>query len=265
MKNISNLFDEWGINFEEPLGLLFDVDELLIRNGREIHAAYRMLLEQRGICLAENEAFPGKDLFGILSNIKLKYNLRASVEDLALERRENYLKIINESDVTCCAGVKELFQILNQLKTERDIRVAYTSSSEKAFIDVLLKKLFYSCELDSYIEDPDSFFYHADGQCASTCWREGLGKKPASDIYDVTLAKLNLDSRQCIAFEDSLSGFQAARFAELRVVVVPSENEEDSFKSFGFDLVHSDYIKLHTLFDFYQQLESLYGHKISKV
>ncbi len=84
---ISRLFEKWNINMDEPLGLIFDVDELLCSNKAQIHAAYQMLLDQRGIFPMEGETFPGKDLFGILGSIKSRYDLNASVEDLAFERR----------------------------------------------------------------------------------------------------------------------------------------------------------------------------------
>ena len=266
IENITNLFEEWNIDFNEPLGFIFDVDELLCQNGREIYLAYKMLLDERGTPLEEGEEFPGKDLFDIVSNIKCKYGIDASVEELVSERREHYLKIIKENEVVCSEGVKELFQFFEQIKGEQDVRIAYASSSEYAFVKVLLSQLFLQCKMYQYIENPDKYFYHTDNGYASTCWGEGMNKKPASDVYDITLEKLNLKSQQCIAFEDSMSGFQSARSADVRTVLIsPKDKKNDYFEAFECGVIYDDCIRLPSLLDFYQFLKVIFKQKISKV
>lgn len=52
-------------------------------------------------------------------------------------------------------------------------------------------------------------------------------KKPAPDVYDWVLARLDLPAEQCLAFEDSGAGLAAARGAGLRTVVTPSEHAKD--------------------------------------
>ncbi len=259
------LFKIWNMKPHDPLGLIFDVDDLLCHNRRHICLAYNMLLEQRGLSPEEGEMFPGKDLFDIAANIRSKYSLSSSVADLVMERREHYLRLINESDVTCCKGVKQLFQFLEHLKSTVDLRIAYASSSEIAFVRPLLSKIFDQCDLYSYVHNPDTFFYCKDGHYASTCWEQGMKKKPVSDVYDVTLRGLNLQSHQCIAFEDSLSGFQSARSADIRVVVIPSETGNDHFDTFEFDVIHDAYVKLHSLLEFYWLLQAFYEDDIPKV
>jgi HAD superfamily hydrolase (TIGR01509 family) len=44
-------------------------------------------------------------------------------------------------------------------------------------------------------------------------------KKPAPDIYDLVLDKLQLSPHQCMAFEDSANGVRSARGAKLRTIV----------------------------------------------
>jgi HAD superfamily hydrolase (TIGR01509 family) len=48
-------------------------------------------------------------------------------------------------------------------------------------------------------------------------------KKPAADIYELALQKLHLAAADCVAFEDSQAGVEAARAAALRVVATPSQ------------------------------------------
>jgi len=61
-------------------------------------------------------------------------------------------------------------------------------------------------------------------------------KKPAPDIYRLSLASLRLPAEACVAFEDSLNGLRAAKAAGLATVVTPSRwTAEEDFT--GADLV----------------------------
>lgn len=53
--------------------------------------------------------------------------------------------------------------------------------------------------------------------------------KPQPDIYLLALQKLGLAAEECIAFEDSEQGAQAAIAAGLRVVVVPDLKQPSAF------------------------------------
>ncbi len=54
------------------------------------------------------------------------------------------------------------------------------------------------------------------------CGDQVKQKKPAPDIYRLTLASLRLAAGQCIAFEDSVNGLRAAKAAGLVTVVTPT-------------------------------------------
>lgn len=55
-----------------------------------------------------------------------------------------------------------------------------------------------------------------------SCGDQVKAKKPAPDIYQLTLACLRLPAESCIAFEDSLNGLRAAKAAGLATVVTPT-------------------------------------------
>ncbi len=55
-----------------------------------------------------------------------------------------------------------------------------------------------------------------------SCGDQVEAKKPAPDIYQLTLACLRLPAESCIAFEDSLNGLRAAKAAGLVTVVTPT-------------------------------------------
>jgi beta-phosphoglucomutase-like phosphatase (HAD superfamily) len=48
-------------------------------------------------------------------------------------------------------------------------------------------------------------------------------KKPASDIYFLTLEKMGLSAHECLAFENSQSGLRSARAAGIRTAVTVTE------------------------------------------
>lgn len=52
-------------------------------------------------------------------------------------------------------------------------------------------------------------------------------KKPASDIYDYALAKLQLTPEQCIAFEDSENGIKASTGAKLKTIITVNHYTQD--------------------------------------
>ena len=71
---------------------------------------------------------------------------------------------------------------------------------------------------------------------AIACGDQVPVKKPAPDIYRLTLSSLRIPAENCIAFEDSLNGLRAAKAAGLATVVTPSRwTMEEDFS--GADLV----------------------------
>jgi beta-phosphoglucomutase-like phosphatase (HAD superfamily) len=228
---IRSPFNSWDIDYNQTIGLIFDVDELLIDNSREIYSAYCSLLEVRNIPLDPRETFPGKDLFEIINAIKIKYAISDTCEDLVLERRNKYIELLKVKHGILNPGVKDVLHFFEQNRDQLNLRIAYASSSEKGFIEIILKGIFRDCGLEMYIQDPESFFSFNGGQSASTCWEPGLEKKPSPMIYNRTLEKIGLKTQQCIAFEDSKSGVEAALMAGLHVYVVPSFANREYFNS----------------------------------
>ncbi|MBP7088553.1 MAG: HAD family phosphatase [Candidatus Omnitrophica bacterium] len=258
------LFSKWEINPAKTIGMIFDVDELLFDNKEEIFLAYQSLLSSRNISLRENENFPGKNLFDILSIMKEQYSISESIELLVQERRNKYIELLNNSQPKVKEGVKEIFCFLEQHRNILDIRTAYTSSSEKIFIDIILKRIFQHCQLNKYIDNADVFFYkNSTNLFASTCWQEGLEKKPSPMLYKETLKKIGLSAKQCIAFEDSRSGIEAALGAGLGVIFVPSSEKEMSIDLDKYFSGSKKICKTKSLLDFLPVL-SLLINRIKK-
>ena len=163
------------INRNETIGLFFDVDELLINNRSHIQKAYRRLAESTGALVRDNR-FEGENLFDILRKMKLKYGIGTSIEELAKKRREIYLDILKSDQIQPSVGVKELFEYLEGWRNRLNVRIGYVSSSEKSFLDIVMKKLFQTIGFTDYVNDPDAFFCYGTDVLASTCWEKGIEK-----------------------------------------------------------------------------------------
>jgi len=264
---MEEIFLKWKIDPQQPLGLIFDVDETLFNNEKDIFQAYEFLLSSRRIGITKEENFSGQDLFDIIGRVKKKYGIIDSVDQLVLERREKYIELLRRTDSPVKEGVREVFRFLNENKDILNIRLVYATSSEKAFTDIILKRVFHCCGLESHIENPDSFFYHNErGECAATCWKPGEKKKPDPQVYLKTLEKIGLPTSQCMAFEDSKSGFLSAQASGLNTVVVPSPWSVDCFKGHEYNRVSDQgVLKLKTLTDFVPFLQMLKKHKMISI
>jgi beta-phosphoglucomutase-like phosphatase (HAD superfamily) len=85
-----------------------------------------------------------------------------------------------------------------------------------------------------------------------------MKKKPSPMVYEETLAKLGLASNQCIAFEDSQSGFEAATTAGLNIVVVPTPISQSSFGHIDYNAFNPEGVcKLKSLSEFLPVLDML--------
>jgi len=223
-----------------------------VLNGDAIQKVYRLLV-QKTSGLVCNESFDGGNLFEILNKMKLKYGIQASVEELAEKRREIYLDILKSAPLQPKQGVTELLKLLESGRGRLNVRIGYVSSSEKVFLDVIMKQLFQAIGLTSYINDPDAFFCYGTEVLASACWEKGIEKKPSPQLYELAVSKMNLDPAQCIAFEDSLSGCRAALDAGVNLIVIPSSEH------FSLTTLSSQYkgrvYQMNSLLDFIPYLQ----------
>lgn len=229
---MQNLVAAWDIDCTQTIGMIFDVDELLFDNSREIFLAYKFLLDSRGTHIDEGEKFVGRNLFDIISKIKQKYDIDDDVKELVEERKRKYIELLSVTTADVKKGVKEVLTFLDQNRKKLNVRLGYATSSEKVFSDIIIKRVFLCCGLEGYINNGHKFFYYnSENQMAATCWEPGLEKKPSPMLYTKTVEKMGLIPAQCIAFEDSASGVEAALSAGLNVIVIPSLFNEEVFKN----------------------------------
>ena len=76
------------------------------------------------------------------------------------------------------------------------------------------------------------------------CGDEVSRGKPDPEMYLKTLSNLKVSNNECIIFEDSIEGIEAARNADIKVVGVTSSQSSEKLKSVGAFKTINDYTKI---------------------
>lgn len=147
--------------------------------------------------------------------------LDASLAALHMAKTANYVVMMKNGGIHLRPGVARLLAE----GREAGLRLAIATTTTPANVEALLESTLGPGAMD---------------------WFEVIGagdavpkKKPAPDIYDYVLERLDVDPREAIAFEDSEPGVAAARGAGLPVIVTVSSFTTDHDFS-GAELVLSD-------------------------
>lgn len=136
---------------------------------------------------------------------------------------------VERSGIELRPGVAELIAAARR----RGVRLAIATTTSRQNVDALLSATLGSAE-----------DFEAIG-----CGDMVAEKKPAPDIYRLVLDALALAPHECLAFEDSVNGLEAAKAAGLRCVVTPSLYTR-SHDFAGADLVLDDLTDRQRLFAF---------------
>ncbi len=76
------------------------------------------------------------------------------------------------------------------------------------------------------------------------CGDEVSRGKPDPEMYLKTLSNLKVSKNECIIFEDSIEGVEAARNADIKVIGVTSSQSSEKLKSVGAFKTINDYTKI---------------------
>jgi HAD superfamily hydrolase (TIGR01509 family) len=139
-------------------------------------------------------------------NPKLKWSLSESdIVNIHNKKTEIFINKISAGFISLRIGVERL--INDALNHNLKLAIATTTSfnNVKAILESTLGK-----------GALENFEVVAAGDIVDK-------KKPASDIYDYVLDKMNLECSECVVIEDSEIGFQSATSAGLKTVITLSE------------------------------------------
>lgn len=134
-----------------------------------------------------------------------------TIAKLHQAKTRRYVGLVDSGALELRPGIRSLVEDARAA----GLATAIATTTSRANVDALISSCFGR-------EAPDLF----SAICAGD---EVSRKKPAPDVYLLTLERLGLPADVCIAFEDSLNGLMAARAASLDCIVSPSlyTNGED--------------------------------------
>lgn len=210
----------------ELKALIFDVDGTLADTERDGHrVAFNLAFEKAGLDWQWSEALYGELLSVTGGKERIlhylnEYNrdfkrpdkLKEFIADLHKSKTYFYTRLLADGDIPLRTGVMRL---INEVR-EAGLRLAIATTTTPENVTALL-----SHAMD---EDAESWFeVIAAGDIVPA-------KKPAADIYDYALEKMNLKPQDCLVFEDSRNGILSAMGADLTTIItVNGYTRDDDF------------------------------------
>ncbi len=217
--------------------LIFDVDGTLIDSERHGHRiAYNRAFSESGlnwnwgeetysqlvkVCGARERLrqFLGSTAVDGLSWIA--DDPEAFIEDLYQKKTRHFVSIAETGALSPRPGISRLLHEARQ----KGLILAIASSSDETNVRTLLRHAF--------AENIESWFqYIGAGDTA-------VQKKPDPEIYRTVLQKLGISPNQCLAFEDSGPGLNAASAAGIPTIVTWNEySRNDCFQGAALVVEH---------------------------
>lgn len=195
--------------------ILFDVDGTLADTERNGHRpAFNLAFKEAGINWHWDEDTYGELLAITGGKERIRHfidryhpsvpqvkDLDEWIAGLHQAKTKHYLALLKKGDIPLRPGVARLISEAR----EKNLRLAIVTTTTPENVTGLLTATLGA-------QSPDWFEVIAAGDIVPA-------KKPAPDIYDYTLEKMQLSADECIALEDSHNGVVSARHADLTVVV----------------------------------------------
>ncbi|MDJ0507862.1 MAG: HAD-IA family hydrolase [Crocosphaera sp.] len=190
--------------------LIFDVDGTLAETERYGHrVAFNRAFEEANLNWNWSESLYGELLEISGGKERIRYYLQqyhpdftgdldSLIPQLHQAKTHHYRQLLLSGDIQLRLGVKRLIETAY----EQGIRLAIATTSALPNALALLEQHL----------NPDWFEVIAAGDIVTN-------KKPAPDIYQYVLKQMNLNPEQCLVFEDSFHGLEAAYNANLKTVI----------------------------------------------
>ena len=203
-------------------GFIFDFDGVVIDTERYHYRSWAAAAELVGYSLSWEEYLPLKSTgMGIISDYICDHSGKDIPQSMRQEviatKRKVFEQIVSElSEEDVLPGVRDFLAYLN----ERQVKTAVASSSSTS--SALAQRFDLSKHFEVII----------DGNTK-------LPRKPSPDTFLLAAKLLGVDPKECIVFEDSLAGIEAACNAGMPVVAVGGIRSDkamahiDNFRQLG--------------------------------
>ena len=192
---------------------IFDLDGVIVDTAKFHFLAWRKLANDLGFDFTEdqNEQLKGVSRVESLKRILKWGNMELSEDEFQRQmamKNENYLSYVDKMDANeILPGVRKVLDYL----TEQNIPFALGSASKNA--RPILKKINLYDKFDAIV----------DGTDVSKA-------KPDPEVFLIAAEKLKVNPNECVVFEDSVAGVQAANIGKMTSVGIGEKevlNEAD--------------------------------------
>lgn len=209
-------------------GIIFDLDGVIVDTAKFHYLAWRKLANDLGfdISIEQNEQLKGVSRVHSLRHILgwgKKTVSEEEFESLMNSKNEDYLaRIIDMNEDDLLPGVKRVLDFL----TENEIPFALGSASKNA--RPILKGLKIENRFKAIVDGNDV-----------------TKAKPDPEVFLIAAEKLNIEPQDCVVFEDSLAGVQAANLASMTSIGIGDKQilKEADHNFADFTEIDIDFIK----------------------
>ena len=203
-------------------GVIFDMDGTIVNSLPYHHEAWRIFFEENKIedFSEKQKKYKGS---GTLDLMKAVYGDIYSLEELKKmsDDKEVIFREIYKGNIVPIYG---FIEFLEELKS-KNILVGLASNAIKLNVDLTLMELGIYDQFNSIISGDEVNY-----------------GKPNPEMFNKTVNNFNINKANCLIFEDSLEGVQAANNADIKVIGVTSSNSSDILKNAGCIESIEDYI-----------------------
>lgn len=203
-------------------GVIFDMDGVLVDSGAHHRAAWRALLEEQGLAPPRPDYWqltigrPSEEAVPLLLGRAVPW---PEARRLADRKRDHYLRLSRQG-LPAVRGVAAFIEELDACEIPR----AVATSASRFDTGRLLGRLGLLERFEIVIAAEDV----------------RLGK-PDPEVYLRAAAGLAVPPVECLVFEDSVVGVQAARRAGMRVIGVTTAHTEEELRAAGAARVIDDF------------------------
>lgn len=186
-----------------PLGVIFDMDGVLVDSEEFICKAACQMFKELGLTVQPEDFLPfvGMGENRYIGGVAEKYEFPIDIDVVKKRTYDIYLEIIKGA-LQPLPGVHEFIQTCKS----RGKKIAVASSADRRKVLGNLTEI--GLELD-----------HFDAVITS---EDVVHKKPAPDIFLLAAERVQLDPNDCLVVEDAVSGVAAAKVAGARCLALTS-------------------------------------------
>jgi beta-phosphoglucomutase family hydrolase len=192
------------------IGVLFDMDGVIMDNNPYHEKAWMTFCDIHNVPITNDELH--KYVFGRIAKDTVDYIFKKEHSqeevDMYVNEKEEVYRKMYKGNIEMVSGLKDFLEDLK----ENGVPAAVATSAPPDNVEFVFK----------YLPIRNYFRFVLDAS-------DIKNGKPDPEIYIKSISKLGLEPKQCVVFEDSLSGVEAAINSGAHVIAVSTTHKREEF------------------------------------